>query len=582
MRHLYIFVLSMLAIPVSVFADDEVTHFFPEVHFTYLGEEFYVPAWDGLASNNMGARVQSTGVKTNTGGEGGEGGDENPFDPSGPGGPGSSINPSDQDEPAEYNGIIVATYAAISVSTGLPRSDFSGGSIYIDGTEYSDPASVSYQQIFGSSSYGTIHLLSQRAITGTYTVPVEVPPYNTSGLITKLNVVGIGDCAFACGGNYFKASTIIIPKEIESIGKYAFMADNNITSFQFEDLESVKVTSFSEGLLADCPALKEVTIPQQITSIGAHAFGGCNKLQTLYFYSENSPSVDENAFTKYESSTTTDVTKSKCVVWALSHQMARNYRNDENNTIWRLFAFRIPINIPASGYASFYSDQPVWGKVLNNGSWASNTKGVDVIYLGAKGSSVWKKITQNANGTFTFSQWKWSASGSTTKAIYNLGVVIYCSEVEANGEATTINLYSPAWEGNSTSDGGPWEIDPSKDLMKGGLVPVNMDDLINGHQENLYFILKNGQFVRCTGGTLAAYKAYLEIPKSYFEELGIRVDAKNLNISFDEESDDTDGINGVVTSDSDADKSWYTLQGVRVESPTRGIFIRGGKKYIMK
>ena len=68
----------------------------------------------------------------------------------------------------------------------------------------------------------------------------------------------------------------------------------------------------------------------------------------------------------------------------------------------------------------------------------------------------------------------------------------------------------------------------------------------------------------------------MKLPKTTF-----RTNAKDITIEFGSE-EDTDGVQGVVVTDHDVDDTWYTLQGIRVETPTHGVFIRGGKKYVIK
>lgn len=72
------------------------------------------------------------------------------------------------------------------------------------------------------------------------------------------------------------------------------------------------------------------------------------------------------------------------------------------------------------------------------------------------------------------------------------------------------------------------------------------------------------------GGTLAAGKAYLSLPAAS--------EAKSFRIAF---GGDTTGINEVVAT-AKADGAYYTLSGVRVENPTKGLYIQNGKKVIIK
>ena len=74
-------------------------------------------------------------------------------------------------------------------------------------------------------------------------------------------------------------------------------------------------------------------------------------------------------------------------------------------------------------------------------------------------------------------------------------------------------------------------------------------------------------------GTLAPNKAYLQIPTA-----SLTVTSGANGITFVE--DGTTAIQSVTTATTD--DAWYTLQGVRVAQPTRGLYIHNGKKVVVK
>ncbi|MBQ8711909.1 MAG: hypothetical protein IJ551_03675 [Prevotella sp.] len=75
--------------------------------------------------------------------------------------------------------------------------------------------------------------------------------------------------------------------------------------------------------------------------------------------------------------------------------------------------------------------------------------------------------------------------------------------------------------------------------------------------------------------TSAAGKAYLELTADQT--------AANARISmvFDDGSETTD-ISTAEVSTAKEDNVWYTLQGVRVAAPTKGIYVKNGKKVMVK
>ena len=82
-------------------------------------------------------------------------------------------------------------------------------------------------------------------------------------------------------------------------------------------------------------------------------------------------------------------------------------------------------------------------------------------------------------------------------------------------------------------------------------------------------------FYKLTAGNLRANRAYLQIPKS-----AIDTESSANGISFAVEGEET-AIQGVTTATT-TDDAWYTLQGVRVAQPTRGLYIHNGKKVVVK
>ena len=75
--------------------------------------------------------------------------------------------------------------------------------------------------------------------------------------------------------------------------------------------------------------------------------------------------------------------------------------------------------------------------------------------------------------------------------------------------------------------------------------------------------------------TSAAGKAYLELTADQ-----TAANARNSMV-FDDGSETTD-ISTAEVSTAKEDNVWYTLQGVRVAAPTKGIYVKNGKKVMVK
>lgn len=84
------------------------------------------------------------------------------------------------------------------------------------------------------------------------------------------------------------------------------------------------------------------------------------------------------------------------------------------------------------------------------------------------------------------------------------------------------------------------------------------------------YVFSEGEFHPCTGGTLKAGKAYLDCS-------GVEGLAKTISIVFG----DATAISN-INLDEDASAPIYNLSGMRVQKALKGVYIRNGKKYVVK
>lgn len=107
--------------------------------------------------------------------------------------------------------------------------------------------------------------------------------------------------------------------------------------------------------------------------------------------------------------------------------------------------------------------------------------------------------------------------------------------------------------------------------FKGVTTPTYIYSEKDGYRNFLLADKSNGiGFYPATDGTLAAKKAYLSLPKSAVASV------KSLLFNVD---DETSGIS-LITSDTEQE-CYYNLAGIRVNTPTKGIYIKNGKKVII-
>ena len=175
---------------------------------------------------------------------------------------------------------------------------------------------------------------------------------------------------------------------------------------------------------------------------------------------------------------------------------------------------------------------------------------------------------EGLEGAYTISS---HTSGATTLTATRMdgmvkagtGLLLHAANVDAdNTQAIAIKMAGTG-------------VEQSGNMLKGVIVDTEITPT-EGIYTNLG--LKNGSFVPYSAeGTIAANKAYLQIPTAEMPETG---DAK-LTIIFDNEpSDETTAIAGVEVKKGAGVA--YNLAGQRVSNPTKGLYIINGKKVIIK
>ena len=97
----------------------------------------------------------------------------------------------------------------------------------------------------------------------------------------------------------------------------------------------------------------------------------------------------------------------------------------------------------------------------------------------------------------------------------------------------------------------------------------------DGNVTNFVLSNVNGEvgFFKANDTRISAWKAYLPV-----EDDTADMAAKGLCLVFD----DATGISDVTAQPSAEDDAIYTLSGVRVANPTKGIYIKNGKKMVVK
>ena len=112
--------------------------------------------------------------------------------------------------------------------------------------------------------------------------------------------------------------------------------------------------------------------------------------------------------------------------------------------------------------------------------------------------------------------------------------------------------------------------------LKGNLGDQIKIEETDGDKTNYYLSGKDGTFVSVNGSAnIGKNKAYLQLPTSVFGG------TRSIGISYDDE-DGTTSIKNLTPALSEGEGAWYTLQGQRVAKPGKGVYIKNGKKVVIK
>ena len=106
-------------------------------------------------------------------------------------------------------------------------------------------------------------------------------------------------------------------------------------------------------------------------------------------------------------------------------------------------------------------------------------------------------------------------------------------------------------------------------------------DKTDGDMTN--FVLKNGWFRYVSSyGELAWNKAYLQVPTASIQTEG--GNAKNIRFVFADSDSETTGISSqVIQDENDTDDApYYNLNGMRIDNPQKGIYIRNNRKVVIR
>ena len=575
-----IFMLSAaILLSVGAFAQNAIHHRFPEVKFMYNGKEYILPAWDvmfGTGDDLSKQRVQAkeswtpnasgTSVKAKIVSKFGITADEEFFTSFG-GSKTAKIKLAKVDEQnnimTDEDGNVVYNDDEVEIkelkySQAYPNYDF--GSAYNssgDGNQY----------LFFPTGY--------TLPTDEYTITVEKA---FKSVTFKIDEIGAWAYRGQKSGTDFillKAQKVIIPKEITTIGIGAF---SYIMSKEIEFEEGSTITSLSPAIFM-CSDLEKITLPASITELRGASLGGLQSIQKITFKGTTVPSLESDdfepntdkactcdPFTPIKRLSTYVLPRDKCVI-GVPLGSAKTFAA---NAEFVQFPMSSPFPIETtSGVMSYCSDMDFTFMQYNTDtptSWGNAP--VKVYYVKYEDVDV-------DNGRVELTAVPSDKLVPGYEAGNDFGVVIRGTSNE------TYDIFYPNGRGNMTEK---LTMEGTDNVLHGCIesTPITVEGEAN--ENNSFFILSGGVFRRViTNGSCKANRAYIFREGDGGYDPTIHVGggggARDLVISFPDE--DPTGITAHETQGTQND-AWYTLQGIQVNQPSKGIFIKNGKKFVIK
>ena len=336
----------------------------------------------------------------------------------------------------------------------------------------------------------------------------------------------------------------LLPAAIDTISNYAFQGCQDIHFVLPKTVKYIGSNSF-----AKCSKMTEIAIPDNVTTISSYVFDGCSNLQSIYFlprtvpghsgsYSFNGLSSKVTAYVKtaylsdYSKSFGSSLFKTVTNIVPYSTSSTKTYQT-------RCFDFDADFSSAVNG-----NKVKIWAITGFNSStgkvtWAAKADG----YIPAR------------------------KDNNNNQASYN-GVLIQCLsgtsgitfQIGDNSAPTNFSTnYLVGCPGTHWAYGSSYTAAPTR-----------------------LYGLQDGKFkLYSKAGRIPYNRAYLDgaaagIPANYKAEIEW--------VFFEEDGSDVTAIEKLEAgvTETKENGAYYNLNGVKVENPTKGVYIHNGKKVVIK
>lgn len=403
---------------------------------------------------------------------------------------------------------------------------------------------------------------------------------------SSLKNISFGNSISSIGNYTFRncssLTSVQIPDNVKTIGYSAFYGCSSISTVKLPN----GISYIDANTFQGCSNLTSITIPQSVTIIYDKAFYGCSNLSKITIPNEVT-SINNYAF--YGCSSITNLTIPKAVTY-IGNSAFRNCTSlasaiiGENIATIDDYAF---YNCPNLDIVKIYASVP---PVVYDKSFTSDY----TLFVPSKSITTYKTTTP----------WKgyyYNILALTNNIQINNNISTYCSTHDLDfTNVTNLKAYIASGYNKTTGrlmmsrvydvpagtglllkgETGSYEIPVTtssssySNMLKGVTTATIIGPNANGHDN---YILANGTngigfYPVGEEGTIAAGKAYLQLPEATSA-------AKGVSIEFDET---TDIKNNFELTTKEFSSTVYDMLGRKVVNLSKGLYIKNGKKVIIK
>ena len=377
--------------------------------------------------------------------------------------------------------------------------------------------------------------------------------------IIPKNVTSIGSFAFSGCSNL---QSVTIPNSVTSIGGAAFYGCSSLQSVTIPN----SVTSIDYAAFLDCSSLQSITIPNSVTSIGNHVFSGCSSLASATI-PNSVTTISDNAFNYCSNLQSITIPNS-----------VTSIGDDAFYRCSSLQSVTIPNSVTSIGEDAFENCSDLQSVTING-----NPRIGGSAFWGTPATVTMNLTASNINEdkwtTFYNDGYNFQADENTTvyKATVD-GSSLVLTEVEdkiVNSETAVIlkssgnPVMTLTGSGSSDTNGNDLRGYSDRTLRTNAMIWNSANAIYTMGNTSVGF-----GFHRYTGEYVPAGKAFLPLNTS------VGAKAQSLTIVF------AIGATGIksVSSDSNVQNDWFSLDGTRLSGkPSQpGIYVNGKKKVVVK